>query len=524
MTTSQPVDVSPDTADADPSAPAVRAPEADHSAAIDTAATVEPNAVRRFPEGFVWGAATAAYQIEGATAADGRTPSIWDTFSQTPGAVMGGHTGDVATDHYHRYRDDVALMKRLGLSAYRFSVSWSRIQPAGAGPVNPAGLDFYRRLVDELLENGIEPWLTLYHWDLPQPIEDAGGWPARDCASRFAEFAGIVHHALGDRVNTWTTLNEPWCSAFLGYASGDHAPGRRDPASAVRAAHHLLLGHGLAVDAIRAQRPDANVGITLNLYAISAASAGPADQDAARRIDGLGNRFFLDPVLLGRYPADVVRDLAGITDFAHVQDRDLEVISRPISMLGINYYSRHVLAAPVHPSGDGAGPLDGAIDWRGDGAVSPYPGSEGVRFVQRGVPVTAMDWEIDAPGLREVLLRVSREYPAVPLYITENGAAFHDEVSADGSIEDVERRSYFEAHLRACHEAITAGVPLRGYFAWSLLDNFEWAWGYTRRFGIIHVDYHSQVRTPKASARWYSDVIRRHGLLDQTPQGAGTTS
>ena len=550
MTTSQPVDVSPGAADADPSAatgsPAtpVASPATAHPAG--PVATFDPNGagVLSFPVGFLWGAATAAYQIEGAAAIDGRTPSIWDTFSETPGAVRGGHTGHVATDHYHRYRDDVALMKRLGLPAYRFSVSWSRIQPAGAGPVNPAGLDFYRRLVDELLANGIDPWLTLYHWDLPQPIEDAGGWPARDTAARFAEFAGIVHAALGDRVRSWTTLNEPWCSSFLGYASGDHAPGRRDPASAVRAAHHLLLGHGLAVDAIRAQRADAQVGITLNLYAISAASASPADQDAARRIDGIGNRFFLDPVLLGRYPADVVRDLSSITDFSHVKDGDLAVISRPLSMLGINYYSRHVLAAPA-PAGDsegasqrseerterGASPngyvdtsqSDGAIDWRGTGIVNPYPGSEAVRFVQRGVPVTAMDWEIDAPGLAEVLRRVSREYPAVPLYITENGAAFQDEVAPDGSVQDADRRAYFDAHLRACHEAIAAGVPLRGYFAWSLLDNFEWAWGYTRRFGLVHVDYQSQVRTPKASAHWYSDVIRRHGLLDHTPQGAGAT-
>jgi beta-glucosidase len=515
VTTSQPVDVSPGAADEDPSA-------ATGLPATAPVATFDPNGagVLSFPVGFLWGAATAAYQIEGAAAIDGRTPSIWDTFSERPGAVKGGHTGHVATDHYHRYRDDVALMKRLGLSAYRFSVSWSRIQPAGAGPVNPAGLDFYRRLVDDLLANGIEPWLTLYHWDLPQPIEDAGGWPVRDSAERFAEFAGIVHGALGDRVKTWTTLNEPWCSSFLGYASGDHAPGRREPAAAVRAAHHLLLGHGLAVDAIRAQRADTQVGITLNLYAISAASAAPADQDAARRIDGLGNRFFLDPVLLGRYPADVVRDLSSITDFSHVKDGDLAVISRPLSMLGINYYSRHVLAAPA---GVDKSQSDGAIDWRGTGIINPYPGSEAVRFVQRGVPVTAMDWEIDAPGLTEVLQRVSREYPAIPLYITENGAAFHDEVAADGSVHDADRRAYLEAHLRACHDAIAAGVPLRGYFAWSLLDNFEWAWGYTRRFGLVHVDYRSQARTPKASAHWYSDVIRRHGLLEHTPQGAGTT-
>jgi beta-glucosidase len=492
VTTSQPLDV------------AQAAPD------LAVAPAAEKNGFLRFPHGFLWGAATAAYQIEGAATADGRTPSIWDTFCETPGKVAGGHTGHIATDHYHRYRDDVALMARLGLSSYRFSVSWSRVQPAGAGPANPAGLDFYRRLVDELLEQGIEPWVTLYHWDLPQQLEDAGGWPARDTAARFAEYAGIVHAALGDRVRYWTTLNEPWCSAFVGYAAGDHAPGRRDAPSAIRAAHHLLLGHGLAVDAIQGSRAGTEVGITLNLYAISPASDRPEDVEAARRIDGIGNRFYLDPVLMGRYPDDVVADLAGICDFSHVRDGDLATIATPLSMLGINYYSRHVLSAPA------PGP-DGTIDWRANGASSPHPGSEGVRFVRRGVPVTAMDWEIDAPGLTEVLVRVSRDYPAVPLYITENGAAFPDEVGPDGVVNDVDRQAYLDAHLRACHDAISAGVPLRGYFAWSLLDNFEWAYGYTRRFGIVYVDYLNQMRTPKASAHWYSDVIRRHGLLDGTP-------
>jgi beta-glucosidase len=466
----------------------------------------------RFPAGFLWGAATAAYQIEGAAAEDGRTRSIWDTYSDEPGRVLGGHTGHVATDHYHRYRDDVALMKSLGLGAYRFSVSWPRVQPGGAGPANPAGLDFYRRLVDELLEAGITPWLTLYHWDLPQQIEDAGGWPARDTASRFAEYASIVHGALGDRVRYWTTLNEPWCSAFLGYGSGEHAPGRTEPQAAVQAAHHLLLGHGLALDAIRAQRSDSEVGLTLNLYAISAASDSPADAEAVRRIDGLGNRFWLDPVLLGRYPEDVIADLAPVASFDHVHDGDLAVISRPLSLLGINYYSRNVVGAPE------PGP-DGSIDWRGAAVASPSLGSEAVRFVSRGVPVTAMGWEIDAPGLTEVLRRVNADYPAVPLYITENGAAFADEVSPDGSVHDPDRRAYFDAHLRACHDAITAGVPLRGYFAWSLMDNFEWAWGYNRRFGLVHVDYRSQRRTPKSSARYYAEVISAHALPDTAPDG-----
>lgn len=509
MTTSQPLEVQ-----------SVAQPAAD-----DARSQPDPsqNGVRRFPAGFRWGAATAAYQIEGAAAVDGRTPSIWDTFSETPGRVAGGHTGHIATDHYHRYRDDVALMTRLGLTSYRFSVSWPRVQPAGAGPANPAGLDFYRRLVDELLEHGIEPWLTLYHWDLPQPVEDAGGWPERDTAARFAEYADLMYGALGDRVRHWTTLNEPWCSSFVGYGSGEHAPGRRDAAAAVRAAHHLLLAHGLAVDAIQdaasaGEPAGVEIGITLNLYAITAASAEPADTEAARRYDGLCNRFFLDPVLLGRYPEDVVNDLAAVTDFAHVRDGDLAVISRPVSLLGINYYSRHTVAAPEPEP-------DGVLNWRaGAQKGSAYPGSEGARIVYRGVPVTAMNWEIDAPGLTEVLLRVNREYPPIPLYVTENGAAFHDEVSADGSVNDPDRRAYFESHLRACHDAIAAGAPLHGYFAWSLLDNFEWGWGYTRRFGLVYVDYLNQTRTPKASAHFYADVIRRHGLLDTAPPGAAATS
>ncbi|MFV2021074.1 GH1 family beta-glucosidase [Micromonospora sp. LOL_023] len=452
-----------------------------------------------FPPGFLWGAATAAYQIEGAASVDGRTPSIWDTFSHTPGKVLGGDSGDVACDHYHRYRDDVGLMAELGLKSYRFSVSWPRVQPGGSGPANQAGLDFYRRLVDELLTQGIEPWLTLYHWDLPQPLEDAGGWPARDTAARFADYAELVHGALGDRVRYWTTLNEPWCSAFLGYGSGVHAPGVTDGAASVRAAHHLMLGHGLAVQAMRAARPDHDFGVTLNLYAVSPQTDSAADVDAARRIDGLANRIFLDPILRGQYPSDVVEDLAPVTDQAHVRDGDLDVIATPLNVLGINYYTRHVVAAPVP-----------------DAAVEPsnWPGSERVRFVDRGLPVTDMGWEVDAPGLVEVLRRVHDEYPEVPIYITENGSAYVDEVVND-KVDDPDRLTYFDLHLRACHEAISAGVPVRGYFAWSFMDNFEWAWGYSKRFGMIHVDYGTQLRIPKSSARWYADVIRRNGLAAQ---------
>ena len=452
-----------------------------------------------FPPDFRWGVATASYQIEGAVAEEGRRPSIWDTFCAVPGAVRDGDTGEVACDHYHRYRDDVKIMADLGVTAYRFSMAWPRVQPAGSGAANQRGLDFYRRLVDELLTHGIEPWVTLYHWDLPQPLEDAGGWPARDTAARFAEYAGLAHAALGDRVRHWITLNEPWCSSFLGYASGVHAPGRRDAASAVRAAHHLMLGHGLAIQALRAADPDAHAGITLNLYAVS--PAGPGDADAARRIDGLANRLFLDPVLLGRYPADVVSDLRGVTDFGHVREGDLATIAAPLAFLGINYYSRHVVGAPV--PGQPAEPY-----WR---VPTSWPGSEDVRFVKRGVPVTAMDWEIDAPGLVETLTRVHRDYPTLPLFVTENGAAFEDTVDADGAVDDPDRVAYLDAHLRACSEAIALGVPLGGYFAWSLMDNFEWAHGYSKRFGMVYVDYPTQRRIPKSSAKWYAGVIRRNG-------------
>ncbi|MFF4809805.1 GH1 family beta-glucosidase [Micromonospora chersina] len=462
---------------------------------------LDQGAALTFPPGFLWGAATAAYQIEGAATEGGRTPSIWDTFSHTEGRTVAGHTGDVACDHYHRMPDDVRLMADLGLKSYRFSVSWPRVQPGGAGAVNAEGMDFYRRLVDELLGHGIEPWLTLYHWDLPQPLEDAGGWPARDTAGRFADYAQLVADALGDRVKYFTTFNEPWCSAFLGYGSGVHAPGRSDGADAVRAGHHLMLGHGLAVQALRAARPEAQLGITVNLYPVTPATDSPEDADAARRIDGLANRFFLDPVLRGAYPADLTADLRKVTDFGHVRDGDLGVISTPLDMVGVNYYSRHVVAAPVEG-------VEREAYWR---SPSCWPGSEDVRFVTRGVPVTDMDWEIDAPGLVETLERVHRDYTDLPLYVTENGSAFVDAV-VDGRVDDPDRLAYFDAHLRAAHAAISAGVPLKGYFAWSLMDNFEWAWGYTKRFGMVYVDYDSQVRIPKSSARWYADVIRRNGL------------
>jgi beta-glucosidase len=453
-----------------------------------------------FPTGFLLGAATAAYQVEGAVAADGRGRSIWDTFAHTPGKVLNDHTGDVAVEHYRRFRDDVALMADLGLGAYRFSVSWPRVQPDGRGAVNQAGLDFYRRLVDALLEAAIEPWLTLYHWDLPQALEDTGGWPARDTAFRFAEFAAAVHDAVGDRVRYWTTVNEPWCAAFLGYASGEHAPGRREPAASVRAAHHLLLAHGLATLALRAQDANSQVGIGLNLYAVSPASGEEADLDAARRIDGLQNRFFLDAVLHGRYPSDVLEDLRAVAGEDLVRDGDLATIATPLDILGVNYYSRFTVSGrPAGRASAAAAPTDSG---------SPWVGSEHVGFVDSGRPVTGMGWEIDDSGLLEVLVRLTREYPPIPLAVTENGAAFHDEIAADGGVHDPERLAYLQAHMGACRQAIAAGVPLHGFFAWSLMDNFEWAWGYTKRFGLVYVDFDTQERIIKDSGRWFSAMAR----------------
>jgi beta-glucosidase len=456
-----------------------------------------------FPSGFRWGAATAAYQIEGAAAEDGRTASIWDTFSREPGRVRDGDTGDVACDHYHRSAEDLALLSGMGLGAYRLSVAWPRVQPGGRGPVNVKGLDFYHRLVDDLLARDVEPWVTLYHWDLPQELEDAGGWPARETARLFADYAAIVHDALGDRVHNWITLNEPWCSAMLGYGCGEHAPGRSDGGDAARAAHHLLLGHGLAVQAMRAQRPGNSFGITLNLHAFVPASDAPADLDVVRRIEAGSNRIFLDPLLSGDLSDDVREAFAGITDFDHVRDGDLEVTSTPIDLLGLNYYATSVVGAPEE--GEVHDPT----------VVSAWPGAERARWVKRGIPVTDMGWEIDPAGLTDQLLSVHRLRPDLPLYVTENGAAYPDTVGADGRVDDPDRIAYLDAHLRACHAAIAAGVPLRGYFAWSLLDNFEWAHGYAKRFGLTYVDYATQERIPKSSARWYGRVARDNALPEQ---------
>ncbi len=450
---------------------------------------------------FMWGAATAAYQVEGAAAEDGRGPSIWDTFSHTPGRVLGGDTGDVATDHYHRLDEDLDLMRRLQIGAYRFSISWPRVQPGGTGPVNPAGLDFYSRLVDGLLERGIAPVATLYHWDLPQELDDAGGWPARDTALRFAEYARLVGTALADRVRVWTTLNEPWCSAFLGHASGVHAPGRTDPAASLAAAHHLNLAHGLAVRELRAVIPTGvDVSVALNVHQIRPASDSDEDADAARRVDAVGNRVFLGPMLDGAYPADLLDDTASITDWSFVQDGDEALASAPVDLLGVNYYTPTVVAA-----WDGASPRQGS-GGHGDGAGSPWPGCDDVEFPRQPGPTTAMGWAIDAGGLEDVLLRLHRDHPDLPLMITENGAAFPDVVE-DGRVHDNARIAYLADHLGAVGRARASGVDVRGYFVWSLLDNFEWAYGYSRRFGIVHVDYDTLRRTPKDSAAWYRDVI-----------------
>jgi beta-glucosidase len=461
-----------------------------------------------FPTGFVWGAATAAYQIEGAAAEDGRTPSIWDTFSRTPGKVRNGDTGDIAADHYHRYRDDVGLMTELGLKAYRFSISWSRVQPTGRGPAVERGLDFYRGLVDELLGAGITPVATLYHWDLPQELEDAGGWPNRETAQRFADYAAIMADALGDRVSMWTTLNEPWCSAFLGYGSGVHAPGRTEPAASLRAAHHLNLAHGRAIEVLRGQLPaTAQTSITLNLHEVRPLTDSAADADAVRRIDAIGNRVFTGPILGGAYPEDLIADTSHVVDWsALVHDGDLATISRPIDVLGVNYYTPTLVSTP------GTGTGDTRNDGHGNSDHSPWTGSEHVAFHLSEGKRTAMNWAIDPSGMYDLLLRVTRDHPGVPLMVTENGAAFDDYVSPEGRVEDPERIAYLHSHLDAVQRAVADGADVRGYFLWSLMDNFEWGYGYSKRFGAVYVDYASQRRIPKASAHWYSDVIRRHAL------------
>jgi beta-glucosidase len=468
------------------------------------------NQPRVFPPDFLWGSATASYQIEGAAREDGRTPSIWDTFSHTPGKVLGGDTGDVACDHYHRFRDDIALMSSLGLQAYRFSVSWSRVQPTGRGPAVQRGLDFYRELVDGLLERDITPAITLYHWDLPQELEDAGGWPARETAERFADYAALVGEALGDRIRMWATHNEPFCAAFLGYGSGVHAPGRTEPESVLKAAHHINLSHGLATQALRSVLPkNAQIGITFNPVVARPYSDSPADADAARRIDALQTRIFTDPVLHGAYPDDLKRDTARVSDWSFVHDGDEATIHQPLDWMGLNYYTPSVVSAAE--DGD---PAEGA-DGHGSSEHSPWVGSADlVRFHLAPGERTEMGWVIDPTGLSELLLRFHREAPGLPLYITENGGAFEDKADESGLVHDPDRIAYLQGHLGAVHDAMAEGADVRGYFVWSLLDNFEWAYGYSKRFGVVHVDFETLQRTPKASARWYAEVIAAGQLPD----------
>jgi beta-glucosidase len=446
----------------------------------------EPDAAA-FPPTLRLGAATASFQIEGAVHADGRGESIWDTFCRVPGAVANGDTGDVACDHYHRWESDLDLMAELGLECYRFSIAWPRVLPDGRGPANPAGLDFYRRLAEGLLERGIEPIATLYHWDLPQALQDSGGWGERDTAKRFAEYAQIVATELGDAVSQWITHNEPWVVAFLGHAHGTKAPGVHHWPTALRTSHHLLLSHGLALAAMRATLGDlAEIGIALNQFPIHPAGPGEADRDAARRMDGHLNRWFLDPLLRGSYPADMVgcyEALYGPPE--SIRDGDLEIIRQPIDFLGVNYYNpQRITAAPTDL------PLQ-------------------ARQVPAPPPTTAMGWEVNPDGLHDVLLRLRRDYGPLPVYITENGASFDDPPATNGSVDDPERTAYLQGHLAALARAVADGADVRRYCVWSLLDNFEWEEGYGRRFGIVHVDFETQARVPKRSALWYRDFIAR---------------
>jgi beta-glucosidase len=445
----------------------------------------------QFPQNFLWGSATSSYQIEGAWQADGKGESIWDRFSHTPGNIEDGRNGDVACDHYNRMPQDVALMQSLGLQAYRFSMSWPRILPNGRGPVNAAGLDFYDRLVDTLLTANITPFVTLYHWDLPQNLQDEGGWPSRSTAEAFVTYADVVSQRLGDRVKNWITHNEPWVAAFLGYWLGLHAPGIKDIAQALRASHHMLLSHGWAVPVIRQNSPDAQVGITLNLNAVYPASPSAADYQAMRHADGFTNRWFLDPLYGRHYPADIVHSysqqghLPNGMDF--VQAGDLDAIAAPTDFLGVNNYFRTIA--------------------RDETAVNNLPPT-----LEPYNNHTEMGWEVAPEGIRDLLLRLEYDYRPGKLYITENGASYSDGPDEDGRIADTRRQTYLRTYLAKIHEAIQIGVPLAGYFVWSLFDNFEWGFGYKQRFGIIWVDYDTQERVLKDSARWYRSIIADNGF------------
>jgi beta-glucosidase len=440
-----------------------------------------------FPENFIWGAATSSYQIEGAWNADGKGENIWDRFSHTPGKVDNGDTGDVACDHYHRWCEDIELMKEIGLKAYRFSISWARILPKGRGEINQAGIDFYSNLVDGLLEAGIEPWVTLYHWDLPQALQDEGGWTARSTVNAFLEYTDVFTKALGDRVKNWITFNEPWVSAHVGYEEGRHAPGIKNLDLAVAASHHLLLSHGMAVPIIRKNSSNANVGITLNLTPQESASPSIPDRKLSTWKDGYVNRYFLDPLVGRGYPQDMVGSYGTPMDF--VVPGDMDTIAVPIDFLGVNYYTRSIARDETEPDN-----LPVTVELIG--------------------AITEMNWEVFPPGLYRMLGRLHFDYAFPAIYITENGAAFPDKVSAAGEIDDHDRLSYIKEHLKMCHRAIEIGVPLKGYFAWSLMDNFEWAFGNVKRFGLIRVDFESLERTIKSSGRWYGQVIHANAVQE----------
>jgi len=441
-----------------------------------------------FPEQFLWGAATAAYQIEGAYNEDGKGESIWDRFSHIPGNIWNNETGDVACDHYHRYEEDVKLLKELGVNTYRFSISWARIFPEGKGKPNERGIEFYKRLCDKLLENGIKPTVTLYHWDLPQKLQDRGGWANRETADCFEQYARYVFKELGDQVPIWITHNEPWVVSFAGNWEGRHAPGIRDFSTALQVSHHLLLSHGKVVKAYREMGFGGKIGITLNMNPVYPAGDGQEDIEAAKRFDGFHNRWFADPIFKGEYPGELLRWYEGKVKVPDITSEDMETINQPIDFLGVNNYFSSVI--------------------KFDGGNWPIQATG----VDTGKDKTDMGWEINAEGIYDLLMYLHKEYKGIKILITENGAAFNDIVNREGRVEDDNRLDYLYRHLQQVHRAISAGVDVAGYYVWSLMDNFEWARGYSKRFGLIYVDYKTQRRIFKKSALWYKEVIKNNGF------------
>ncbi|MBT1163724.1 GH1 family beta-glucosidase [Bifidobacterium felsineum] len=461
-----------------------------------------------FPKDFTWGTATASYQVEGAIHEGGRTASIWDTYCAVPGNILDGSSGEFACDQYHRYPEDIKLMQELGVEAYRLSVAWPRIIPEYDGPVNQAGIDYYKRVLEALREAGIKPAVTLYHWDLPQYLEDRGGWANRETALRFADYVAVLAHEFGDLVDTWITLNEPWCVAYLGYGNGAHAPGLHDHAKALAAVHHLNLAHGLAVKAIRAELGEkAKVAVTLNLAANIAETDAPEDIAAKRRADLIANEVFLGPMLDGAYDPEIFEATKHVTDWSFVQDGDVEIAHQPIDVLGFNYYSTN------HVRGCAA-----AVTFEGDRHANAMPAQECVETLPPAGELTAMGWNQEPEALTAMLVELSRRWPDLPVMITENGSAWEDEVSEDPAapggliVHDPKRVAYLEAHVKAVAAAIEAGANVTGYFAWSLLDNFEWALGYTKRFGIIRVDYDTQARIWKDSALRFRQIVQENAI------------